>query len=205
MLKHYLEQLSECEFSDRNNEIAKLVAKQKNSMNARGLLNSNITLTAVADFFSAEFIARCYFLKNFICSHSNLLTKENNTDVITEAKNMFQNFSFAEREKMKNLYKSSVKPIEQSLSNDKMKNDIEEQFISKMETCIKKNNLYLELTFKEITAAKSQPSNRWIILQPNFLGFGVDLTELWNRYVRGHLAEHKKRVPAEKRRVSPIE
>ena len=183
MLKHYLEQLSECEFSDRNIEIPKLVAKQKNAMNARGLLNSTITLTAVAEFFAAEFIARCDFLKNFICSHSSMLTKENDTDAITEAKKMFQNFSFAEREKMKNLYKSSVNPIEQSLSNDKMKNDIEQQFISKMEACIKKNNLYLELTFKEITAAKSQQPNRWIILQPNFCGLGVDLIELWNRYV----------------------
>lgn len=183
MLRHYLEQLSECEFSVRNIEIPKLVAKQKNAMNTRGLLNSTITLTVVADFFAAEFIARCDFLKNFICFHSNLLTKENDTDAITEAKNMFQIFSFSEREKMKNLYKSSVMPIEQSLSNDKMKNDIEQQFISKMEACIKKNNLYLELSFKEIEAAKSQPSNRWIILQPNFCGLGIALIELWNRYV----------------------
>jgi len=188
MLKHYLEQVSECEFSERNVEIPKLVAKQKNAMNARGLLNSTITLMAMADFFAAEFIARCDFLKNFICSHSNSLTPENDTDAITEAKKMFQIFSFSEKERMKNLYKSSVRPIEQSLSNDKMKSDIEQQFISKMEGCIKKNNLYLELAYKEIAAAKSQPSNRWIILQPNFCGLGVNLIELWNRHV-GNIAK----------------
>nr|NJM02063.1 hypothetical protein [Desulfobacula sp.] len=152
-------------------------------MNARGLLNSSITLTTVADFFAAEFIARCDFLKNFICSHSTLLNKENDVDTITEAKTIFESFSLSEQGRMKNLYESSVKPIEQSLSNSKMKGDIEQMFIEKMERCIKKNNLYLELAFKEIAAAKPQLTNRWIILQPNFCGFGVDLIELWNRYV----------------------
>ena len=183
MLKKYLEQISSLEFSERNLEIPKLVAKQKNAMNARGVLNSTITLTAVADFFAAEFIARCDFLKNFICSHSNLLTQNNDADSVTEAKNMFQNISFAERDKMKTLYKSSVKPVEQTLLNDKMKSDIEQQFLSKMEGCIKKNNLYLEMAYKEIAMAISETSNRWIILQPNFCGLGVDLIELWNRYV----------------------
>ena len=66
MLKHYLKQISECEFSERNLEISKLVSKQKSAMNARGVMNSTITLKAVADFFAAEFIARCDFLKKIL-------------------------------------------------------------------------------------------------------------------------------------------
>jgi len=69
-------------------------------MNARGILNSTITLQAIAEFFSAEFLARCDFLKAFIISHSNLLGRSEELDIVTEAKTLFQTCSFSERDSM---------------------------------------------------------------------------------------------------------
>ena len=186
MLKHYLEQISESEFSERNLEIPNLVAKEKMGTNARGVLNSTITLHALANFFSAEFVVRCDFLKSFILSHSNLLINNSDKDPATVAKELFQSVSFTERDKIKNLYKSGIKPIEKSLSNENMKKQIEDNFITKMEACIQKNNLYIEIAYKEIAAAKAN-RNPWLILQPNFSGIGIDLRELWNRYFKNNL------------------
>ena len=162
---------------------SRLVAKQKSDMNTRGVLNSTMTLQAVADFFSAEFTVRCDFLKNFIVSHDNLLSQDSDADVVTVAKMTFQTISFEERDKMKALYKTSVMSIVESLSNDNMKKQIEEVFVAKMEYRIKKNNLYVEIAYQGITAAKAN-QNRALILQPNFYGIRVDLVELWNRYVK---------------------
>ena len=183
MLKHYLEQVSALEFAERNEEIPRLVTLEKNSMNARGILNSTITLQAIADFFTAEFLARCDFLKTFIISHSNLLGRSGESDIVTEAKTLFQTCSFSERDSMKLLYTSSVKSISNGLQNEGMKNQIESGFVGSMEERIKKNNLYVEVAYQELSAA-STVQKSVIILQPNIYGIGIDLVELWNRYIR---------------------
>lgn len=183
MLKHYLEQLSALEFSERNAEIPRLITNEKNSMNARGILISTITLQAIADFFAAEFLARSDFLKTFIISHANLLGQSGGTDRVTQAKTLFQSCSFAERDSMKSLYTSSVKSIADGLQNEGMKNQIEKGLVSKMEERIKKNNLYVEVAYQELSAA-NEAQKRVMLLQPNIYGIGIDLVELWNRYIR---------------------
>ena len=72
MLKHYLEEVSTLEFSERDLEIERSVAKEKGAMNSRGVMNSSMTIQALADFFAAEFRVRCDFLKSFVVSHSGL-------------------------------------------------------------------------------------------------------------------------------------
>lgn len=183
MLKHYLEKISALEFSERNLEVQRLVAKQKSSMNSRGVLHSSMTLQAVADFFSIEFQVRCDFLKNFIVSYASLLSQNSNTDAVTVAKTIFQTISFEEREKMKAMYESSVKTIEESLLNCNMSRQIEEALIASMEAHINKNNMYVEVAYQSMATIKSS-QNRVFLLQPNFNGIGVDLLELWNRYVK---------------------
>ncbi|EGW20942.1 hypothetical protein [Methylobacter tundripaludum] len=153
-------------------------------MNARGLLNSTITLERMADFFSAEFLARCDFLKDFIVSYSSLLDQESDSDVVTEAKSLFQNTSFAERNKMEVLYNSSTKSIAESLLSESMKNEIKDRFLSTTDDRIKKNNLYIGLAFQEIATTKVNRTNAIIMLRPNFHGIGIDLVELWDRYIK---------------------
>lgn len=55
MLKHYLDQLSNLEFSERNLEIPRLIVQEKSNMAVRGMEHSAMTLQALADFFLAEF------------------------------------------------------------------------------------------------------------------------------------------------------
>jgi len=180
---HYLKQVSELEFSERNAEIPRLITQEKNSMNTRGILNSTITLQALADFFAEEFLARCDFLKMFIISHSNLLDKSKGIDIVTEAKTLFQNSAFSERDNMKSLYSSSINPIANILLNAGMTNQIESGFVNKMEKRIKKNNLYVEIAYKEISAANVTQKNI-IMLQPSFSGIGINLYELWNQFFK---------------------
>ena len=118
MLKHYLEQISALEFAERNAEISRLVTQEKDAMNTRGILVSTITIQAIADFFASEFLVRSDFLKTFIISHSNLLDRGKDKDVITEAKTLFQDSAFSEQDNMKSLYSSSVESIANALSNE---------------------------------------------------------------------------------------
>jgi hypothetical protein len=183
MLKHYLDKISELEFAERNLEIPKLVTLEKSSMNERGFLISTITLQALADFFAAEFIARSDFLQTFVVSHSNLLDQGKKGDMVTEAKTIFQTISFSECESIKSLYISSIKEIARGLQNEGMKEQIELSCVNKMENRIKKNNLYVEVAYQEITAA-IKVQKPLLMLQPNINGVGVDLVELWNRFFK---------------------
>ena len=115
MLKHYLEEISALEFSERDMGIQKAVAREKGAMNARGVLYSSMTLQALAEFFGAEFALRCDFLKEFVVLHSNLCKEQ---DAVTAAKTLFQTKCFEQREKLKASYMVAVKPIVESLSSD---------------------------------------------------------------------------------------
>lgn len=183
MLKHYIDEISSLEFSERNHEIPKLVAQEKGRMIERGALNSTIALEAVANFFSAEFLVRCDFLKAFIINHPNLLSNNNDIDVVTNAKAIFQNASFHEKNKMSELYKNTTTEITESLLNCKMIQQVEDSFLTKMEMQIKKNNLYIEIAYKEIALANNN-KNHAIIFQPNIYGIGVNINELWGRYFK---------------------
>jgi len=70
MLKHYLEELTALEFSERDAGIQKAVTREKGAMNARGILHSSMTLQALAEFFGAEFALRCDFLREFVVTHT---------------------------------------------------------------------------------------------------------------------------------------
>jgi len=181
MLKYYIEQLSILEFSERDREIPRLITREKSHMNARGVLVSTITLDAIANFFAAEFLARCDFLRNFISSHSRF--HKNHPDPVIAAKSLFQEVSFQEKERILGLYRSSTESIRKTLSNQKMKREIEENFIAQMDDRIKKNNLYVEIAYQEIVVTKEH-DDRIFILQPNFYGIGIDLSVLWERYVK---------------------
>lgn len=179
MLKYYLEEISALEFSERDMGIQKAVTREKGAMNARGVLNSSMTLHALAEFFGAEFALRCDFLKEFIISHSGLCKEQ---DRITAAKTLFQMNSFEQRDKLKSAYMIAIKPIVESLSSD-FPRKIEESLVGGFEARIKKNNMYVEIAYHTLQSAK-QTNNPIFALKPNFYGIGIDVEELWNRYVK---------------------
>jgi hypothetical protein len=179
MLKHYLEEISTLEFSERDMGIQKAVTREKGAMNARGVLHSSMTLQAVAEFFGAEFALRCDFLKEFVVSHSSLCGEQ---DTITAAKTLFQTKSFEQRDKLKAAYMVAVKPIVESLSSD-FPRQIEEGLVAGFESRIKKNNMYVEIAYQTLESAK-KTKNPIFALKPNFYGIGIDVEELWKRYVK---------------------
>jgi hypothetical protein len=183
MLDHYLEEASNLEFSERNDEIPRLVAQEKAEMNSRGVLNSTMTLHALGDFFSSEFLYRCDFIKNFIITHSSLIETQGGNDVITVSKTLFQERSFSERETIKALYENSTQEIALSIYNEGMKSQLSSSLYERIEKRINKNNLYIEISFQELKAAKTHKNNV-VILQPNISGIGVDISELWRRFVK---------------------
>jgi hypothetical protein len=179
MLKHYLEEISALEFSGRDMGIQKAVAREKGAMNARGVLYSSMTLQALAEFFGAEFALRCDFLKEFVVLHSSLCKEQ---DAVTAAKTLFQTKCFEQREKLKASYMVAVKPIVESLSSD-FPRQIEEGLIAGFENRIKKNNVYVEIAYQTLKSAK-HTKNPIFALKPNFHGIGIDVEELWKRYVK---------------------
>jgi len=97
MPEHYLDQIAHEEFAERNSEMIHLVATETREMMSRNLLNSTITLQNLASLFLAELLERCDFIKSFTISFSDLISLSKNTDIVTEAKNVFQRKSFSER------------------------------------------------------------------------------------------------------------
>lgn len=179
MLKHYLEEISALEFSERDMDIQKAVAREKGAMNARGVLHSSMTIQALAEFFSAEFALRCDFLKEFVVSHSSLCKEQ---DTVTTAKTLFQTKSFEQRDKLRAAYTVSIRPIVESLSSD-FPRQIEEGLIAGFENRIKKNNMYVEIAYQILESSKHS-KNSIVALKPNFYGIGIDVAELWKRYVK---------------------
>ena len=133
-------------------------------------------------FFIDEFLARCDFLKDFVISHPSLIASDDSLDPMTQAKTTYQERSCHERDRVSSLYESSTRTVAESLQNESMKKQIKDRLDSSMENRIKKNNLYVEVTYREIAAAKSVESNV-LILQPNISGFGIDLRQLYRRHL----------------------
>ncbi|MDI5921354.1 hypothetical protein QLQ86_11210 [Halomonas sp. LR5S13] len=182
MLKHYLKEIADQEFTERNREIPKMTTQVLQEMNSRGITYSTMTLEAIANFLLDEFLARCDFLKDFVVAHPSLLLSENKKDPITFAKTAYQERSFQERDKVSSLYGSSITRIAQSLYNEDMKKQIKERLDQGMEDRIRKNNLYVEVTYREIATAKEVQSNV-LLLQPNIAGFGIDLVQLYRQHL----------------------
>jgi hypothetical protein len=180
MLRHYLEEISALEFSERDAGIQKAIVAEKSAMNARNLLHSSMTLQALADFFAAEFVVRCDFLKDFVVSHRSLCKEQ---DAMTTAKAIFQGSSFQQRDRLKAAYVEAARPIRESLRSD-LPRQVEEGLVAAIEYRIKKNNLYVEVAYQTM-AASASAENPIAMLKPNFHGIGIDIGELWKRYIRG--------------------
>lgn len=179
MLRHYLQEVSALEFSERDIGIQKAIATERASMNARNVLHSSMTLQAFADFFTAEFAVRCDFLKDFVVSHRSLCQE---LDAITPAKTLFQELSFQQRDNLKSAYSEAARPIRESLSSD-LPRQIEEGLVASIEYRIKKNNIYVEIAYQTMAASETA-ENPIAMLKPNFHGIGIDIGELWKRYFR---------------------
>ncbi len=181
MLGHYLNEIADREFAERDLEIPRLITRTLQEMASRGITYSTITLDAIAVFFLHEFLTRCDFVKNFVVSHPALLPPDE-SDPIRAAKSAYQNRSFGEREKIRSLYESSTANVSRTLQNESMKEQIKHRAEQAMEERIAKNDLYVEIAYREMAMAK-QDRKEVLFLRPNLQGLGVDLKELYRQHL----------------------
>lgn len=183
MLDHYLNEILQLEFSERNLEIPELVTRKMEEMNARGILHSGITLQNISEFFIGEFLARNDFIRDFIISNADIIEPKPDNDIITTAKMLFQESSYSLKESLVELYFSSVKKITESLQNKSMIGQLETNFHTKMENRIRKNNLYIEIAFQKEKLSKKTPKDI-LSIRPSIHGISIDLNELWNKMTK---------------------
>jgi len=167
------------EFAERNHEIQLSVTRLKGESNARGLLNSSITLHNLSEFFFTEFCARADFIKNFIVGYAGKLDLKSCKDPITVAKTLFQHLSSAEQDQLTRAYDEAVSQIANALQSS-FPMQIRDHMTQGMETHIQKNNIYVELEYKVCNEAKAS-GKELFFLTPNIQGVGMDLKELWKR------------------------
>ena len=179
---NYLVGISKLEFNERNHEIQQSVTRLKGEMNSREILYSSITLQHLSDFFGSEFIARCDFIKNFIVGHVGKLDLTISNDLVTEAKTLFQRLSTSEKQNIEAMYDGSATQVVGSLLGDHPR-QLRDALQQRIDNCIIKNNLYVEMEFKSVNDAKSS-NKEFLILSPSFYGMGINLKELWNGYFK---------------------
>jgi len=177
-LQHYIQEISKYEFSDRDIQLQKVVVQIKQEMSARGLLSSTISLKKIAEFFGEEFKYRCNYITDLIISSIAKLSDFAKNDLIGKAKTFFQELSITEKNKLTAIYKESTSTISQSLLS-KMPEQIEGLMDTIFDHVLHKNNTVIEFEFKAILDKKDK--RQIVILQPNFMGVGIDVRALWER------------------------
>lgn len=179
-IEKYVQKIVALEFADRNHEIQIAITRVKGDMVARGITNSTITLNHFAEFFLAEFKARVDFVTSHAVGSIGKLNKEKNHDVTTYGVALYkeiasQQFTFVEQ-----TYDSSASMISASLQSN-MPAQIRELLIRRMNDHMQKNELTVE--FEYMTYQGMDIHKDILLLQPNVSGIGIDLKELWNRYM----------------------
>ena len=179
-IEKYVQKIVALEFADRNHEIQIAITRVKGDMLARGIMNSTITLNHFAEFFLAEFKARVDFVASHVVGNIGKLNKEKNHDITTNGVALYkeiasQQFTFVEQ-----TYDSSASMIAASLQSN-MPTQIRELLIRRMNDHMQKNELTVEFEYMAYQGMDIQKDI--ILLQPNVSGIGIDLKELWNRYM----------------------
>jgi hypothetical protein len=179
-IEKYVQEIVALEFADRNHEIQIAITRTKGEMAARGITNSTITLNHFAEFFLAEFKARVDFVASHAVGSIGKLNKKKNHDLTTNGVALYkqiasQQFTFVEQ-----TYDSSASMILASLQGN-MPAQIRELLIQRMNNHMKKKELTVEFEYSAYQSMDTQEDI--FLLQPNISGIGIDLKELWNRYM----------------------
>lgn len=191
MLSHYLNEVANREFAERDRELPRMITRIIQEMSSRGVVHSSMTLDAIADLFVDEFLVRCDFLREFVIAHPGLLMTEGVEDLMTAAKVAYQERSSQEREKIASLYDSSTLTVSKALQNESMKGQIKKRLHRSMSDRIDTNNLYVEVAYREISISKA--GDGVLILKPSVYGIGIDLKELYRRHLEPMLRWKQRR------------
>lgn len=176
-LKSFVQRILDLEFCDRDHEIQVNATGLKAEMNSRGLLNSTITLSNLSEFFLAEFKARCDLIAQHAIGRIAILKTAEGSDKTPLG--LFRSIADEQLTRVLIEHDSISMPIASSLLSG-MPVQIRDSMVQRMRDHMKQNELTVELECKAATSAK--PSEVFV-LKPSLYGIGVDLKELWKRFL----------------------
>lgn len=176
----YVRQILDLEFGDRDQDILTNTTQVKSEMNARGLMNSSITLTNLSAFFLAEFAARIDLIAQHAIGRIGKMTVEKGKDKTTQGVQLFRAIATEQYRRIEKSYDAAAAPIVATLQSE-MPTEIRRNLLQRMSTHVKKNELMVEFEYK---TGKDTGPKEVFSLRPTIYGVSVDLKELWNRYFR---------------------
>lgn len=174
----YLRQILALEFRARDHEIQVNSTRLKQEMNARGVLNSTMTLTSLADFLVVEFKARCDLAAELSIGKLAVLKPIDGGNMTSHCVPTFCSIAVDQSTHIQNIYDEIACPIVSPLQS-RMPDEIRQHLSQRMNDHAKKVALMVEL---ECKAADSMGSKEVLILRPTLYGVGVDLKELWKKF-----------------------
>lgn len=174
----YLRQILALEFGDRDHEIQVNSTRLKGETNARGILNSTVTLGNVADFLLAEFKARCGLVAEHVVGKLAVLKPPDGSDKTSHAVPIFRANATAQLAHIERTYDSIAEPIAASLQSA-IPAEIRQHLMQRMNDHLKKVELTVEL---ECKAVDSMGKKEVFALRPTFYGVSIDLKELWRKF-----------------------
>lgn len=147
-------------------------------MNSRGLYPSTIALQKLADFSGEEFKYRCNYITDLIIGSITKISEFGKEDPIGKSKTFFQELSIVEKNKLIAKYKGETSTINQGLIS-KMPEQIDALMKRIFDHVLNKNNTVIEFEFRAVIGRKDK--KQIVMLQPNFMGAGIDVRALWGR------------------------
>src|SRR5574337_971116 len=99
----YLHQILALEFRARDHEIRVNSTRLKQEMNARGMLNSTVTLNNLADFLAVEFNTRCGLAAESIIGKLAVLKPIDEHDVTSHCVPMFRSIAVGQSAHIQNI------------------------------------------------------------------------------------------------------
>ena len=180
-IESYVQQILTLEFADRDQEIDTNVLRVKSDMAARGISISTITLNQMAEFFLGEFRARVNLIADHAIRRIGTLTEQPGSDATAQVVSLYKQLASQQFAHIERAYEAGASTIQASLLSS-MPEQIREVLSKRMSDYMKKNELTVEYESKACRGSESQKDV--LLLRPSFCGMGIDLKELWNRYMK---------------------
>ena len=180
-IESYVRQILNLEFADRDQEIQINVRRVKADMAARGISTSTITLNHLAEFFLGEFRARVNLIADHAIRRIGIVKEQQANDATAQIVALYKQLASQQFVLIERAYEDGASTIQATLLSS-MPEQIREVLSKRMTDYMMKNELTVEYESKAYKDAESQKDI--LLLRPTFFGMGIDLKELWNRYMK---------------------
>jgi hypothetical protein len=166
------------EFTSRDRDIQSSVTEVRQTMNARGVLNSTMTIQSLAEFYVAEFQARL----DLIADHTIAALRSDGAlhaggANVPAGLTLFRSLAASQLEQIRSAYDESVKPVVATLKSS-MPDQIRDDLDRRLNSHVQKRDLAIQLEYRLSEGAPKEV----LTLRPAIYGVGVDLKELWKRF-----------------------